>query len=402
MRSMPRRTSPMGELASFSPKFKMERPGSNQAGDVGRIAKLVKTRDEVGKTVEQLLAVDRPVGGQATVAHQAFQAGLPGPDQPGVGRPHGVAVTSQTPGVDLRAGAQVVDGPPHIQNIFPGHAASPDDLAQELVPLIVAALQPALRVPALFEAKSVGTKHHVPQSDQGHSGMVHPIAGQTGGLGLAQMPLPRMLVPEGDPGRRRGGSDSVRDHQDGRHPIAGLDGVVDPEQAVPLALLFPCDPGLQLAGVGPVSAQAFQQPGSQFGRLGRLVRGFQGQGHRAGSHRRSSRNQGRGFQKGTAIGRQCHDWHRRFRELAGETACASIINSMDGRTQLRFGASPHFSPGGMIMAQAFFLQRVLATEKRSGHYGRGSMCALKGKGQARACPAPSVIGKPFKLSHSMY
>ena len=28
------------------------------------------------------------------------------------------------------------------------------------------------------------------------------------------------------------------------------------------------------------------------------------------------------------------------------------------------------------MAQDFFLQRVLATEERSGHYARGSMCAL--------------------------
>ena len=36
-------------------------------------------------------------------------------------------------------------------------------------------------------------------------------------------------------------------------------------------------------------------------------------------------------------------------------------------------SSPHFSPGGMIMAQDFSLQRVLATEARSGHYARGSM-----------------------------
>ena len=53
--------------------------------------------------------------------------------------------------------------------------------------------------------------------------------------------------------------------------------------------------------------------------------------------------------------------------------------------------SPHFSPGGMIMAQDFFLQRVLATEERSGFYGRGSMCALEEKRPARACPAPSVF-----------
>ena len=42
------------------------------------------------------------------------------------------------------------------------------------------------------------------------------------------------------------------------------------------------------------------------------------------------------------------------------------------------------------MAQEFFPQRVLASEERSGFYGRASMCALRGKGQARARPAHSV------------
>ena len=57
------------------------------------------------------------------------------------------------------------------------------------------------------------------------------------------------------------------------------------------------------------------------------------------------------------------------------------------------GFSPHFSPGGVIMAQEFFPQRVLASEERSGHYGRASMCALRGKGQARARPAPCVTAR---------
>ena len=43
-------------------------------------------------------------------------------------------------------------------------------------------------------------------------------------------------------------------------------------------------------------------------------------------------------------------------------------------------ASSHFSLGGVTMAQEFFPQRVLVSEERSGHYGRGSMCALRGKG----------------------
>ena len=46
------------------------------------------------------------------------------------------------------------------------------------------------------------------------------------------------------------------------------------------------------------------------------------------------------------------------------------------------------------MAPDFFLQRVLASEERSRNYVRGSMCALKGKRQARARPAPFVPACP--------
>ena len=61
--------------------------------------------------------------------------------------------------------------------------------------------------------------------------------------------------------------------------------------------------------------------------------------------------------------------------------------------------NPHFSPGGVVMAQEFFPQRVLATEGRSGHYVRGSMCALRGKGQARARPAQSVLASPLNKAN---
>ena len=52
------------------------------------------------------------------------------------------------------------------------------------------------------------------------------------------------------------------------------------------------------------------------------------------------------------------------------------------------------------MAQDFFLQGVLATEERSGFYGRGSLCALEEKRQARACPAPSVFLATLKRTHN--
>ncbi len=52
------------------------------------------------------------------------------------------------------------------------------------------------------------------------------------------------------------------------------------------------------------------------------------------------------------------------------------------------------------MAQDCFLQGVLATEERSGFYGRGSLCALEAKRPARACPAPSVSLATPKRTHN--
>lgn len=52
------------------------------------------------------------------------------------------------------------------------------------------------------------------------------------------------------------------------------------------------------------------------------------------------------------------------------------------------------------MARDFVLQRMLATKERSGHYGR-SMCALKGKGQARAHPAPCVTARSQNWSNKV-
>ena len=54
-------------------------------------------------------------------------------------------------------------------------------------------------------------------------------------------------------------------------------------------------------------------------------------------------------------------------------------------------ASPHFSPGAVMIAEDFGPVRVLATESIAG-YGRGSTCAHGAKRPARARPAQSAIG----------
>ena len=47
------------------------------------------------------------------------------------------------------------------------------------------------------------------------------------------------------------------------------------------------------------------------------------------------------------------------------------------------------------MAQELSLQRVLATEERSGHYGRGSLCALKEKDQPGHVQRRLLLASPY-------
>ena len=55
--------------------------------------------------------------------------------------------------------------------------------------------------------------------------------------------------------------------------------------------------------------------------------------------------------------------------------------------------SPHFSPGGVIVAQDFPLQGVLVTEGRSRNYVQESIYALKRKRQALFDVVLSVLGR---------
>ena len=66
-----------------------------------------------------------------------------------------------------------------------------------------------------------------------------------------------------------------------------------------------------------------------------------------------------------------------------------------------------FEPHGRRRVVADF-DGVLATEERSGFYGRGSMCALKGKGQATVgmpsavCYAQALDMVPIKVLKIIY
>lgn len=69
-------------------KIKQQRPGGNQADDVRGIAKLKQAGDEIGKTVDEMISMNRGIGRHTAVSHQAFQTRLPGTHQPGMGGAH--------------------------------------------------------------------------------------------------------------------------------------------------------------------------------------------------------------------------------------------------------------------------------------------------------------------------
>ena len=137
-------------------EVEVEGAGSGEGGDLGGVAVLVPTGDEVGEAVEEVFFVDAFVSGEAAVADEGFEAGFPGADEPGVGGAHGVAVTSEVVGLDFGAGDEEVDSAAHIQNVLPGHGFAGDDVAEEFVSFVPDAFEFAGGVLAFFEAEGVG------------------------------------------------------------------------------------------------------------------------------------------------------------------------------------------------------------------------------------------------------
>ena len=58
--------------------------------------------------------------------------------------------------------------------------------------------------------------------------------------------------------------------------------------------------------------------------------------------------------------------------------------------------SPHFSPGGVMMAQEFFPQRVLASEERSRNYVRREHVRAEGKRTSQSAPSAVCTRMPSK------
>src|SRR5262245_57893172 len=133
-------------------KVEVERPRGDEGGDVGRVAVLMKAWNEVGKAVQHLLLMNGGVSWQATVADEGLQSRLPRSDEPRMRGTHRMTIAAEALGVHFRTAGQIIDGPPHVQNVLPGEALAVDRVLEEQVPLEIAAFK-LVSLLALTEAE---------------------------------------------------------------------------------------------------------------------------------------------------------------------------------------------------------------------------------------------------------
>ena len=98
--------------------------------------------------------------------------------------------------------------------------------------------------------------HHVTKLGQSRAGMVHGVAGKTSWLGLAEVPLPGVLMPNGDAWRWGLVAHTIGHEQYGRAAVVGLQFVAQPNQFVAVLLLGLLNLRLQIAALGPRSTEA--------------------------------------------------------------------------------------------------------------------------------------------------
>ena len=185
--------------------------GRDQGRNIRGVAVREDARNEIGKAVQHVLAMNRFVGWQAAVSDQTLQPGLPGADEPGMSRPHRMPVTADPVRFHLRPTHQEIDCPLHIEDILPGHALSVDDIPQEFEPFERTIFQFSGRVPAFFKTQGVWTEHHIPFARQRRPGVMHRVRHQSGGFRLSLGPVPRVLMPDADRWCRLAGIHAIRD-----------------------------------------------------------------------------------------------------------------------------------------------------------------------------------------------
>ena len=170
-----------------------------------------------------------------------------------------MAVATDAIRLHFGALAKQIHGPAHILNVLPRHALSVDEMTEKDVPFVVAALEPAGRVPAFLEAHRVRAQDHVAFADQRHAGVVLGRTREAGGFAFSKVVLVGVLMPHGDGGRRISRVDAVRYQQERGHGLVGLHLVG--QRFDPVAVFLKCLPMLPIerARGRPGSAEAGEQ-----------------------------------------------------------------------------------------------------------------------------------------------
>ena len=114
-------------------KVQMDCPRCDQTHDIRRVAILKKPRNEIRKAMQQFGSMNAGISGKTAIAHQTFESRLPRSNQPSVSGAHRVTVTSNLFRSDFRAGNEIINRSPAVEDILPRHILSRNQIPQELV-----------------------------------------------------------------------------------------------------------------------------------------------------------------------------------------------------------------------------------------------------------------------------
>jgi hypothetical protein len=111
-----------------------------------------------------------------------------------------MSIAADPIGFHLGTLAEVIDRAAHVEDVLPRHRLSRDDIAKEFETFVVPPGELFFGVLAFFETERVGAEDDVTELRQFGAGVMHRVPRQAGRLGLAEVVLAVVLVPDRDRG----------------------------------------------------------------------------------------------------------------------------------------------------------------------------------------------------------
>ncbi len=109
------------------------------------------------------------------------------------------------------------------------------------------------------EAEGIWAEDDVAFEGESDAGMVHGVAGESGGFDFTEVVGAVVLVPDGDGGGGVIGVDAIGDEEIGGDAVVGFDVVGDVFEAVALFLGGMSEEGFEFRGLRPGSAEALEE-----------------------------------------------------------------------------------------------------------------------------------------------